>query len=419
MLFCSALRVWIEIIRSPLASHLDIGRRENMRTQVLQEFAIGTPWLEHDPRSRPIEKTYLQSFPFTIGRNDLADMHIDSHQVSREHAVITRQGKKYRVQDLGSTNGTFLNGERIEEATLSDGDLLMIAEVEFVFFCDGAGAARQTVTQVMQPAPYRSSRQGAVWNAILAVRQAHEVITHGCLRTLFQPVVELASGEAFGYEAFAASGAGDVGQPRCEQLAAGVECRATDRVRQLFRRIAVEQSSGLPHGGRLLLAITAAESSGPSLVDHLHHLSDLVGESRQIVVEIPDNAVHGTADFYALLANLRDARIQVAYDGYASGKAQITERKDVVPDFLKLAPSMFRSIHRGIDRQRQVQMIVRASHDIGCDVIATGIDSEADLKVCRELGCTLAQGDLFGHPQSLSSLIDASRSRAQVREPAR
>src|SRR5262249_21389977 len=100
-------------------------------------------------------------------------------------------------------------------------------------------------------------------------------------------------------------------------------------------------------------------------------------------------------------------------------KAQITERKDVAPDYLKLAPSMFRSIHRGADRQRQVQLIVRASHDIGCDVIATGIDNKVDLEVCRHLGCTLAPGKLFCPPQSVSGLIHASRSPGRAREGAK
>src|SRR5262245_42496842 len=104
-----------------------------MRTQVMQEFAVGTPWLEQDVGGEAGEKTLLQSFPFTIGRSDTADLQINSNQVSREHAVITRHGKRYRVRDLGSTNGTFLNGEQIEEATLSDGDLLVIAQVEFTF----------------------------------------------------------------------------------------------------------------------------------------------------------------------------------------------------------------------------------------------------------------------------------------------
>ncbi len=390
-----------------------------MRTQVMQELAAATPWLEHDSAAGAPEKTPLASFPFTIGRSSSADLHIDSSQVSREHAVITRHGRKYRVRDQGSTNGTFLNGEQIEEATLNDGDRLAIANVEFTFCCGEGGAETRTATEVMPPSrmPSTSAPQDPVSETILALRRTHEAVAQRSLRTLFQPVVQLADNQIFGYEAFARSGRGDQAESRCDQLAVPMDCHANDRMRRLFRRLAVEAAGGLPHAPRLLLAVAASEIGEPSLVAHLAQLRDYLGAKGQIVVEIPKSMVRDTADFRALLASLREARIEVAYDGYASGKAQIIERKNVSPDFLKLAPSVFRSIHRGEDRQRQVQMIVRASQDIGCTVIATGIDNDGDLKICRELGCTVAQGELFGRPQSTSALIRTTASATPARQP--
>jgi EAL domain-containing protein (putative c-di-GMP-specific phosphodiesterase class I) len=384
-----------------------------MRTQIMPEAATTAVWLEHDSPGGSPQKTPLESFPFTIGRNDTADFHIDSSQVSREHAVITRQGRKFRLRDLGSTNGTFLNGQRIEEAMLCDGDLLVVADAEFTFYCGGEGARRETATEVLSGSHRQGSIEDKIWHTILSVRRTHEIVTHGCLRTLYQSLVKLPGGEPFGYEAFATSGA-DEGSPRCEQLVPAVACRAAERLRQLFRRRTVEESASLPNGGPLLLAITAAETAEPAMVSHLCQLRNVVG-SRQLVVEIPDSAVRSTADFRAFLACLRDAQIQVAYDGYASGKARITEHKDVAPDFLKLAPSMFKSIRQGADRQRQVQLIVRASQDLNTSVIATGIDSQADLEICRDLGCTLAQGNLFGPPLSAAALVAAKQAPPRPR----
>lgn len=374
-----------------------------MRTQVMQEPALGTPWLERDTDGGPVEKTPVLSFPFRIGRNDTADLHVDSNQVSREHAVITRHGKKFHVQDLGSTNGTFINGERIEEAILADGDVLSFAEVEFLFFCGTQSFSRQTATQVMNHGGSSSSTRDTAWTTILSVRRAHEVAVQRALRTSFQAVVELASGETFGYEAFAASGADESADPRCSQVTAAHECRASERVRRLFRRMSVEQSAALPHAGRLLLALTAAELNQPRLLDELTQLHAALPAGQRLVLEIPDSAVRHSPDFIRLRASLREAGIEVAYDDYASSKAQILERQDIAPDFLKLAPSMVRSIHRGEDRQRQVQLIVSTSEQLGCRVIATGIDSEEDLRLCLEMGCGLAQGELWGPPQSATS----------------
>ena len=386
-----------------------------MRTQVMHETVVGAPWLERESPEGRVEKTLVATLPFRIGRNDTADLHIDSSQVSREHAVITRRGNKFQVKDLGSTNGTFVNGEKIEEATLNDGDLLAIAEVEFTFASGAADEVRESATQVMQPAASSSAaHRDVVWETILAVRKTHEVVTQQAVRVLFQPIVDLGTGETFGYEALGASGAKGAAQPRCEALAPAVDCRATDRMRQLFRRLAAEQSQSLPPGARLFVAITAAESAQPWLVDHLGRLRDMLGENRKLVVEIPDSSVRATEDFRALRAVLRDAQIELAYDGFASGKAHITEREDVLGDFLKLAPSTLRSVHRGEDRQRQVQLIMRACRDIGCSVIVTGIDSEADHKLCRDLGCGLAQGEVLGRAQPISDILHASHSPARA-----
>ncbi len=69
-----------------------------------------------------------------IGRAIENDIVITSKRVSREHAHVRREGWRVLLEDLGSTNGTFLNGERLlVPAPLQDGDQVKIGDVLFIF----------------------------------------------------------------------------------------------------------------------------------------------------------------------------------------------------------------------------------------------------------------------------------------------
>jgi FHA domain len=70
----------------------------------------------------------------TIGRAVESDIVITSRRVSREHARVQRQGRRLVLVDLGSTNGTFLNDERVlAPVELRDGDRVSIGDVVLVY----------------------------------------------------------------------------------------------------------------------------------------------------------------------------------------------------------------------------------------------------------------------------------------------
>ncbi|HEX4125004.1 MAG TPA: FHA domain-containing protein [Tepidisphaeraceae bacterium] len=72
-----------------------------------------------------------------IGRREDCDLRIPLSDVSRKHCRLVRDGDTLRLEDLGSSNGTYRNGERVQEAILSPGDTLQVGPVQFVLQIDG------------------------------------------------------------------------------------------------------------------------------------------------------------------------------------------------------------------------------------------------------------------------------------------
>jgi pSer/pThr/pTyr-binding forkhead associated (FHA) protein len=69
----------------------------------------------------------------TSGRHPDSDIFLDDVTVSRRHAEFHRGGSGFTVRDVGSLNGTYVNRERVESATLSNGDEVQIGKFRLVF----------------------------------------------------------------------------------------------------------------------------------------------------------------------------------------------------------------------------------------------------------------------------------------------
>ncbi len=69
------------------------------------------------------EKIALTKLPLVFGREPATDLHVDLQSVSRKHACISKTDGGYELDDLNSSNGTFINDVRISKpAIISNGD---------------------------------------------------------------------------------------------------------------------------------------------------------------------------------------------------------------------------------------------------------------------------------------------------------
>ena len=82
----------------------------------------------------------LDTSTTTVGRHPNADIFLDDVTVSRRHAEFRRSADGFRVADVGSLNGTYVNRDRIDEVLLQGGDEVQIGKYRLVYFASHSGA---------------------------------------------------------------------------------------------------------------------------------------------------------------------------------------------------------------------------------------------------------------------------------------
>jgi pSer/pThr/pTyr-binding forkhead associated (FHA) protein len=113
----------------------------NVPTAVPEQTAVMAPeeaerlGLARAPATLTVgeEKYELVTRTVTIGRSRECDISIPDPNVSRRHAEIKQEEGGYFIVDLGSTNGTALNGKRVTRARLEPKDRIVLGETEVVF----------------------------------------------------------------------------------------------------------------------------------------------------------------------------------------------------------------------------------------------------------------------------------------------
>ena len=93
----------------------------------------------------------------TAGRHPESDIFLDDITVSRRHAEFLRKANSFTVRDVGSLNGTYVNRERIDSATLTGGDEVQVGKYRLVFYGgEAAGSAQPGESRPGQSQPGQS-----------------------------------------------------------------------------------------------------------------------------------------------------------------------------------------------------------------------------------------------------------------------
>lgn len=230
----------------------------------------------------------------------------------------------------------------------------------------------------------------------------------------FQPQVRLDGGGCVGVEALArwthpsrGAVAPAVFVPLAEE--AGLVGALSDRVFDLacagFARL---RAAGHAVGGRLALNVAPQELRVGDLEARLARLTARHGLTlRDLDVEVTESVMADEQDaLLEPLRRLREAGARVAIDDFGTGTSSL-HRLAVLPvDVLKIDRSFVHGLDRGERDAAVVDAVLALARGLGLEVVAEGVETEAQRTALAERGCALAQGYLFARPLALDALLD-------------
>jgi EAL domain-containing protein (putative c-di-GMP-specific phosphodiesterase class I) len=342
------------------------------------------------PNQSSLTRTPLKSFPFRVGRDSSCDLQIASRNVSKSHAVLLHTPLAVIVKDLGSTNGTFINGRRIAEPTpVDERDLIQLADVELRLVREQVAAADFTNVGCQPEQSWSFSRM-------------HEVLNEGRMTIHFQPIVG-ADRSMFGYEALVRTDVPGLESPLA-LFSMAARLGLEERLSTLCRTEAVRvlDASGIP--GALFLNTHANEYLGAELVESMRELRERAG-NRLLVLEVHEEAVPEVKSFREFAAALRDLDVRLAFDDFGAGQSRLLELSQVLPDYLKFDRSLVKDLGSDAAHAGLVSSLHKSATALGITTLAEGLETPESIAACQELGFTLFQGFAFGRPQPIDQCV--------------
>lgn len=345
------------------------------------------------------QRIAVKSQPFTVGRHPDNSVCVANSTVSGYHAEILITGDQLLVRDRDSTNGTLLNGRRLQTVeALRDGDILHFGNVMFTIRRESSMAETETVTS------------DAAGEAIAQV-QFNTLIQRPGVDPCFQPIVRLDNHERVGFEVLSRSQF--VGLETPAKMFKVAAQRTSEAVLSRVCRIeGMRASHQLDRAMVFYLNTHPVELNDEELFLSLFDLRQKYPD-QSIMLEVHESGVTSLDFLRRLREVLTEIGFGLAYDDFGSGRARLTELIEVPPDVLKFDVQLIQGLPTATQARRStVAGLIRIVKDLNVVPLAEGVETAEEADICRELGFELAQGYLFGKAEPASRWIDSQTPHA-------
>lgn len=223
------------------------------------------------------------------------------------------------------------------------------------------------------------------------------------VRLVYQPLVDLHRGVAVGYEALARF-TPRLSTPPGPWFAAAIDTPQAAPLEALLVRTALSARADLPAG--CFVSINVAPALLPS-TDVLRAFGE-GGDLSDAVIELTEHARFSYgSDLRQAVTALRERGARFALDDVGAGWAGLKQVVDLRPDIVKLDRSLVSDAPQDPVRQAIAQMLLDLCSRLGVALLVEGVETYEELDLFARMGVPLAQGFIFGRPQSTTRrLID-------------
>ncbi|HEY2826011.1 MAG TPA: EAL domain-containing protein [Pirellulales bacterium] len=334
--------------------------------------------------SGAIRSLPLHSSPFTVGRRRDQHLCLELATVSARHAEIVERDGRLFVSDLESTNGTYVNGKRIDRSTeLKENDIVQFASLPFRTRRQSSSFEARTLS-------------GQLCDQALSLVQFDRLMNDRAVTPYYQPLVDVHTLRVIGQEVLARSQIFGLEMPDA-MFQAAAQLDLSVELSRMFRWEGIRCVASLPEPPMLFVNTHPSELTEPGLIESLQEIRK-VSPRQPLVLEVHESAATSASSMRELRRHLQDLDIQMAYDDFGAGRNRLVELIEVPPDYLKFDITLIRNLEESQPRQQLLASLVKLTRDLNILTVAEGVETAGEADACREVGFDLAQGFYFGRP---------------------
>ncbi|MGC4407946.1 EAL domain-containing protein [Rhizobium rosettiformans] len=303
---------------------------------------------------------------------------------------------------------------------LGDRNVRLSASLGFAVY-PFAGEDFEELMKSAETALYRSKRRGrgqiTVYSREIAqeMKQATQLeqalrnaIINDTVDVHFQPIVRLRDNRIVGFEALARWIDPDLGFVSPAVFVPLAEERGfIDTLSETLLRKAAEATLAWPRD--LFLSFNLSSVQLMDLRTSFNTLSILnsVGfDPRRLEMEITETAVMSSADTARrIIKELKDAGIRISLDDFGTGQSSLGRLREFTFDKVKIDRAFVSAITTDRTSEHIIKAIVSMCEGLDLEVVAEGIETDAEAQKLRELGCGMGQGYYFGKPVDAAATL--------------